>query len=55
MRPEPKRESPAFMRGEEVNESKCAYCSWDCLLKAAGQVEPPIEIPWDQALGGSDD
>lgn len=25
------------------------YCNWDCLMKAAATVEPPVIIPFDGA------
>lgn len=39
----------------DFSDPASAFCGWDCLLKFAAKIEPPIEIPWDQALGGSDD
>lgn len=30
------------------------FCGWDCLLKYAATIEPPIIITMDDMLGGND-
>jgi hypothetical protein len=35
----------------DFTDSRTAYCGWECLLKAASRVDPPVEIHWRQALG----
>lgn len=30
--------------GNGHTDPACAYCGWDCLLKAAGEVPPPIVV-----------
>ncbi len=32
-----------------------SFCGWDCVMKRAAQVEPPVVIPWQQALGTDDE
>ena len=31
-----------------------AFCTWDCLMKRAADVPPPIIIPWNEVLGIDD-
>jgi hypothetical protein len=36
---------------EDAGRSTQHFCTWDCLLKFAGE-KPPVEVvPWDDAAG----